>query len=145
MQGFPVEQRLGGKIEPVTTLLARSRAEEGRDHLADRRLVLVPLVDPGLRRGMAECRQATWAEVVDGNRAVSLDTVPPRRKRPRAGVLSANSSKKHQPKASMNRTTTVSGRSARAPKVSGGRVREFGSPVSAASSVHGMREKQYES
>ena len=61
-------------------------------------------------------------------------------------MLSANSSKKRQPKASTKRTTTVSGRGpASAPSVSRGKVRGFGSPVSAASIVHGMREKQYDS
>ena len=60
-------------------------------------------------------------------------------------MLSTNRSKKRQPKASTKTTTTVSGRRpASAPSASGGKVIGFGSPVSTASRVHGMREKQYD-
>ena len=53
MQGLSVEQGAGRQVEPVPPLVPRPGAEEGRDHLADRGLVLVPLVDPALRRRAA--------------------------------------------------------------------------------------------
>ena len=53
MQGLPLEQGAGGKAEPVPPLVPGPRAEEGRDHVADRGLVLEPLVDPALRRRLA--------------------------------------------------------------------------------------------